>query len=129
MRILNKVKPDIVALNETQLRGKVKVDLEGYTSWSRNRGEQGGGGIATSVARRHQDRVVGAGEGEQEEFLITRVEAFSPALCIVNCYGEQRNTSREEVEEKWRRLVKVLEEIRARGELCLLAGHRGLGAG
>ena len=92
------------------------------TSWTRNRREQGGGGISTSVARRHQDEVVGAGEGEQEEFIITRVEAFSPALNIVNCYGEQRKTGKEEVEDKWRRLVKEMEEIRARGELCLLCG-------
>ena len=116
MRIVKKMKPDIVALNETQLRGKVKVEIDGYTSWTRNRVGQGGGGISTSVAQRHQERVVGAGEGEQEEYLVTRVETFSPALNIVNCYGEQRSTSKEEVEEKWRRLVKVM------AKLCILCG-------
>ena len=121
-RILKQMKPDLVAINETQLKGKVKVELEGYKSWTRNRVGQGGGGVATSVALRHQDRTVGAGEGEEQEFLVTRIEAFSPALNVVNCYGEQRSTGKDEVEEKWRKLVKVMEETRARGELCLLCG-------
>ena len=34
---------------------------------------------------------MGAGEGEgDDEYLITRIECFSPALNIINCYGEQR---------------------------------------
>ena len=121
-RILDNIKPDVVAINETQLKGKVKVEMDGYKSWTRNRVGQGGGGVATSVALKHQDMVVGAGEGEQEEYLVTRMEGFSPALTIVNCYGEQRKTGKEEVEEKWKRMLRVMEEIRARGELCLLCG-------
>ena len=43
-----------------------------------------------------------AGEGVgEDEFLVTRVESFHPALCIINCYGEQRQTGKKEVEEKW----------------------------
>ena len=63
------------------------------------------------------------GEGEKEdEFLITRVEVFLPALNVVNCYGEQRNTNREDMEDKWRRLRKEMDEIRLRGKFCILAG-------
>ena len=66
---------------------------------------------------------VGAGEGkEKDEYLITRIDSFSPALNVVNCYGEQRKTKVEEVEAKWRRLHKDMEDIRARNEFCLLVG-------
>ena len=53
---------------------------------------------------------------------MTRIETFNPALNIVNCYGEQRKTRKEDVEEKWARLRKELQNIRIRGEFCLLAG-------
>ena len=64
-----------------------------------------------------------AGEGEgDDEFLVTRVECFQPALCVINCYGEQRKTNKVEVEKKWKRLREVMEGVRARKELCLLLG-------
>ena len=50
------------------------------------------------------------------------MESFNPALNIINCYGEQRNTKVEEIEAKWTRLSKEMETIRARGEFCLLVG-------
>ena len=67
---------------------------------------------------------MGAGEGEGDhEYLITRIECFSPALNIVNCYGEQRKTNKEEVEGKWKHLCKELEAIRSRQEFGILAGE------
>ena len=66
---------------------------------------------------------MGAGEGEgNDEFQVTRIEKYKPAVNIINCYGEQRSTKLEEVEERWQRLLKVMEDVRARGEFCLLAG-------
>ena len=66
---------------------------------------------------------MGAGEGiEDDEYLITRVECFKPALSVINCYGEQRNIKKELVEEKWMRLRAEMEAIRARGEFCLVNG-------
>ena len=50
------------------------------------------------------------------------MEGFQPALCIINCYGEQRKTNKDEVEKIWRRLREVMEGVRARKELCLLLG-------
>ena len=81
----------------------MKVSLSPYISWTKNRSEKGGGGIATAVCPQFMDLAVGVGEGEKEdEFLISRVEAFSPALNVVNGYGEQRSTKKEDMEEKWR---------------------------
>ena len=122
-RVIKKVKPSMIAINETQLVGRRKVDLNPYLCWTKNRTEGKGGGICTAVAPEYRDSAVGAGEGEGgDEYMVTRVEAFSPAFNLINCYGEQRSLKVEEVEEKWRRLRKVMEEVRARGEHCLLAG-------
>ena len=65
-------------LNETQLVGNMKVSLDPtYVSWTRNRTEKVGGGIATAVSQKYSDTAVGAGEGdEDEEYLIVRIEAF-----------------------------------------------------
>ena len=66
---------------------------------------------------------MGVGEGENEdEFLITRLEAFEPALNIINSYGEQRSTAKGEVEKKWSRLRREMESIRLKGEYCCLGG-------
>ena len=54
--------------------------------------------------------------------MITRMECFSPALNVINIYGEQRKTNKEEVEGKWSRLLKDMEAIRARKEFCWLGG-------
>ena len=66
---------------------------------------------------------VGAGEGQgEDEYLVTRLESYSPPLTIINCYGEQRKVGKEVGEEKWGRLRREMEEVRGRGELCLLLG-------
>ena len=114
-KTLKKIKPSMIAMNETQLRGRMKISLEpSYMSWCKNRTGQAGGGVATAVARAFMDKTGGAGEGaEGDEYLITRVATFQPSLNVVNCYGEQRKTSKLEVEAKWRRLCRDLENIRA----------------
>ena len=122
-KIIKKLKPAVVVMNETNLTGNMKVDLTPYVSWNRNRSGQGGGGVATAVAQEYRDAAVGAGEGAgEDEYVITRIDTFSPAISIVNCYGEQRRTRVEEVEARWLRMRGDMEAIRARGEHCVLAG-------
>ena len=100
-KIVKKVKPSMILMNETQMLGKMKVSLKPYTSWTRNRTDKSGGGVATSVSQHFGESAVGAGEGENnEEYIVTRLGAFKPALNVVNSYGEQRKTKKEEVEEK-----------------------------
>ena len=118
-------KPDMVVINETQLAGNMVVSLGGYTTWTKNRTKKGGGGIATSVNQKHKDFAVGTGEGDEEdEYLITRLECFYPALNVINSYGEQRSTRKEDIEKKWDRLRKEMEAIRLKGEFCILAGDQ-----
>ena len=122
-KIIRKLKPSCIAMNETLLRGNMKVSIPTYTSWSKNRTDKGGGGIATSVAENYKDFAVEAGQGEgEEEYLITRFDCFSPPLNIINCYGSQRREKKEDIENKWKGLRKDMEGIRARNELCCLIG-------
>ena len=123
-KALKKLKASMVILNETQLRGNMKICLEpSYISWSKNRTANAGGGVATAVARAYMDKAGGAGEGVgNDEYLITRVATFKTSLNVVNCYGEQRKSTKLDVQEKWRRLQQDLEKIRARNEFAILAG-------
>ena len=113
----------MILMNETQLVNRMSVSLDTYSTWTKNRTIKGGGGIATLVSQNIRDLAVRAGEGEKEdEYIITRIEAFSPALTVVNNYGEQRVTKKEEVEEKWARLKGDLEEIRRKGGVLFVGG-------
>ena len=113
----------MVTMNETLLTGNMKVSMSPYTSWTKNRKGMGGGGVSTVVSQQYQDCTMGVGEEvENDEYLITRVDCFYPALNVINCYGEQRKTRKEEVEGKWERLRKEMEGIRARQEYCVLLG-------
>ena len=121
--IIKKVKPGMVCINEMGLQGREKVRLDPYVSWTKNRSKKGGGAIATAVGPKYKNAAMGAGEGEEDdEYLITRIEDFSPALNVVNWYGEQRGAGKEEIEARWSRLRKEMEDIRARKEFCCLAG-------
>ena len=122
-KILKKKAPSMVLVNESQLAGNMEVNIKAYTTWTRNRTERGGGGIATAVHQQFSATAVGVREGDKEdEYLITRVEAFEPAVNVINNYGEQRNTPKEEIEKKWSRLRKEMEEIRIKWEFCVLGG-------
>ena len=90
--MIKRIKPDVVALNETQLCGSTKVDIKPYTWWMKNRSKKGGG-VATGVAQEYKDKAIGAGEGsDKDEYIITRIDAFSPALNIVNVMGNRGAT-------------------------------------
>ena len=72
---------DLCILNETGLRGRNKVTLPGYLSYTRNRVVKSMGGISTSVKDTIKDSTVKVTEGiENDEFLIIRLEQFSPAI-------------------------------------------------
>ena len=69
------------------------------------------------------DSAVGVREGVgDDKYLITRMECFYPALNVINCYGEQRSSSKEDVLAKWGRLRSAMERIRASKEFCQLHG-------
>ena len=78
-KVMKKEQASIVLINETLLTGNMKISLSPYSSWYKNRTEKGGGGVATAVSQQYKDSAVGAEEGQgEDEYLITRLECFSP---------------------------------------------------
>ena len=82
---------------KTGLKGRNKVQLPGYTTFSRNRVDKSMVGISTSIKNNMGNQAINVGEG-YDEYLIVRLEQFKPAICVINCYGEQEGrVGREEV--------------------------------
>ena len=128
MKMTKAIDPDIININETQLSGNAKIQIKSFVSFSRNRSDKRGGGICSVVSNRIKEHAVCVAEGEEEdEWLAVRYDHVSPALTLVNCYGEQEGSgigrsSKEEVAARWGRLLKVLETARLRGDHVLLVG-------
>ena len=118
--IINQLKPDILTINETALKGNNKPNVDGYFSFFKNRMTKSMGGVATAVENYLKPNAVQVKEGEgDDEYLIVRIDKCKPALNIVNVYGEQEGrTGREKVVEKWNRLRKDLDRIKIEGEFC-----------
>ena len=132
----NKIKADIVILNETATRGKTKIKLKNYLSFTKNNPNKlSMGGVSTSVASWLADSAVRVSEdSEGDEYLVTRIEKVCPALNIINVYGQQecRDTKnvKEKIMESWSKIKKELCMIEMRGEAALLIGdvNRAVGA-
>ena len=131
--MLDKTKADIAMLNETLLRHGNKVFIKGYHTVSRNRKIGGGGGISTSVVNDLKQKSVTIKESdEDDEFIVTRLEHCSPALTMINWYGQQeQRKDPDQILATWNRIKGELEAIRTRGDFALLAGdmNRKIGNG
>ena len=123
-KILKTLSPQIVTLNETALRFKVKPKLENFVAFNRNRHAKIMGGVATFVNEKDKDSFVKLAEGENDdEFLITRHSNFLLPLNIINVYGEQENrASKVEIQDRWGRLLLEIKKIENRNELLLIIG-------
>ena len=77
-----------------------------------------------SIGNNIKEHAVCVGEGEgEDEWLAVRLDHVTPAITIMNGYGEQEGRSgKEEVIARWGRLLNELEMIRLRGDHCLLVG-------
>ena len=58
-KLMKRIKPSVVALNETQLAGNAKINITPYTWWTKNRNKKGGG-VATGVAQEQLEQVRGS---------------------------------------------------------------------
>ena len=110
-------KPDILTLNDTNLKGNLKVKVPGYFSYNKNRNKHKGG-VSTVVAI----HLVAEGT-EDDEYIITRIDKTVPAVNIVNIYGTQESrSSNDEIEKSWYRLMKDVKDIEARNEDVIIIG-------
>ena len=123
--ILNRIKPNVVTINEVGLRKDKRVSLQGYNCYTRNRKtNENMGGVATAVIDDEKTTTLKMIEGDnKDEFIVTRHGQFQRAINIINYYGEQESrTDKIEIEEKWARLTKVLKDIEDREEEAILIG-------
>ena len=131
--IINEREADILLLNETALKGKRKVKIKDYFSFTTNR-EKIKGGVATVISNYLRPHTVKVTEGQEgDEYIITRYDhvIVVPALNLINIYGQQESRiSTDEISASWLRLQKDLEEIDDRGEALLLIGdvNRAVGS-
>ena len=124
LELIDKEKPHYVNINETLLRGNNKVSIKGYKCFSKNREDRAGGGICSAVVDSLKEQAVRVAEGgANDEWQAVRLDHISPAITIINVYGEQEGrTSSEEVRSRWCRLTKDMEDARARGDHVVVAG-------
>ena len=134
--IIRKKTPDVYCINETALKGKRKINIQGYFSYCKNR-DMHMGGVATLVSQTLRPHTVKVAEGrEGDEYIISRFGHISPPVNIINIYGEQEkgdkeNGKKEKILESWNRLLQDLKEIESRKEHLLILGdlNRKVGTG
>ena len=126
------MKPDVVNLNETNVKGRNKVSHKGFHSFCRNRKEtKHMGGVSTAVINDLKPFAVKVKEGDEDDkFLITRLEHVTPPINIVNIYGEIESRSKnEEVLARHERIKKEIDRIRIEKEGCIIIGDLNKGVG
>ena len=111
--VVKDIDPDICILNETGLKGRNKVNIPGYITFSRNREVKSMGGISTSIKEKFKNFAANVGQGVgDDEFIITRHSQLCVPINVINWYGEQESRScNDEVESRWNRIVNELEVI------------------
>ena len=88
--ILAREKIDVICLSETLMTGNRFPEIQGYTSYFRNRKSRGGGGIAMLIRDEMAKYAVKTDVGtEENEFMVLKWTNCSPHLVIVVYYGQQ----------------------------------------
>ena len=132
--VIEKLKPDVINLEETMHRNNIKANHKEYFTFGMNRPNgAGGGGIATMVekcCKQHATKVTE--NNEHDEYMIVRLELVKPALNIVHVYGRiESRTGAEKVLEGWKQILKELTSIQSKKEAILIIGdlNRAVGDG
>ena len=82
--IVNSENPDVITINDTALKGNLKVKIPEYFCFAKNR-EKNKGGVATVVAeylKPNPTKVVDGREGD--EYIVTRFDITVPAFNLVH---------------------------------------------
>ena len=125
--IIQTVQPNVITMNEVGYRQNKKLLIPGYECYTRNRkNNEYMGGVATAIVNDEKSTTLKILEGDnKDEFIVSRHGQFVRPINIVNNYGEtESRTSRAEIQEKWSRLTKILNDIENRGEEAILIGDQ-----
>ena len=121
--IIETEKPDIMTLNDTKLKGKLKVKVPNYFSYDKNR-EKYKGGVSTIIANHLKHNTMKVTEGkEDDEYIVTRLDNTKPAINIINVYEQQESRNSDvELEKSWLRMMKDVKDIEERNEAVFIIG-------
>ena len=118
--------PDIVTLNETNMKSTMKINLKKYVLFCKKT-KKNSHGISTSFDGYLKDSSVKVSQdqGGVDEFRGTRLENVEPALNVINIYRviEERE-SKEDILESWTQIKKELNKIQERGK-AVINSHWG----
>ena len=122
--IVQSLKPSVITFNETQLKNKNGVKLKGYTSFSTNRVNKDGGGVATSVVNSERAHFLKVFESEKDnDLIITRHGQFQVPINIINIYGQvESRSTKDQTSERWNDILEQVSKIEAKGEFVILIG-------
>ena len=120
----NIVTPDPVTLNEHGVSSKNKVMIENYKTFSKNRQASKMGGVSISVPSKDISEYIKTKEGEgNDEYIIVRNSSYNPPLNIVTFYSPvESRTSKDDIDERWKRFLSDLAKIELRNEDVIIAG-------
>ena len=122
---------DCISLNEHGIRGRNSVKIDNFHSFSKNRMNKRMGGVSLSIPNDKINSFMKVKEGDDsDEYMIIRNDEVRPALNIVTFYGESESrTSKEDLSERWGRLLLDLDKIELRNEHVVIASdiNRKLG--
>ena len=123
---VNKLK--IVILSETGSSGtqvpKINSKLKVFHR-NRKRDAVAKGGIAVFI---HEDLAEDAvllekgAEEDNDEFVVVKINAYSPPVVVVGVYGSQENGAREVTRERWTRIFSVMNKYKEQGSVVLMGG-------
>ena len=116
--------PNIITLNEINLRKNKKLDIEGYKCFNKNRVNGNMGGVATLVAEKDYEEALKMSEGlEGNEYIVTRHSQFKVPINIINISGDvESRTPVDVIDKKWEEILKEISKIEAREELLIVIG-------
>ena len=129
MHALDACMPDVAFFQETYLQNKKVPRIKGYTTVMLNRSTGNGGGVLTLIDKRLATKSCVTSLGDDDsEFISIRLDLVSPAITLINYYGNIERTV-EETTKSWDQIVVELAKARARGDqVCILGDfNRHLG--
>ena len=73
------------------------------------------GGVATCIKNDEKNYAIKTDEGSgKDKYIITRHSKFQKPINVINCYGEiESRSSKNDIEERWQRLLEKIVRIEA----------------
>lgn len=121
---------DIVILTETNFKGHMHPKLPNYCSFFRNREILNMGGVAILVKEKYKNYAVRSKVGKGvNEFMIVKLNCFSPKLAILAMYGSQKSEGAAVVETNIHEIFFEVKECQAAGYAVMVVGDTNIQLG